>query len=1120
MALVISDRVKETSITTGTGTITLNGAYGGFQSFSTGIGNGNKTYYAIENDTRWEVGIGTYTLSSNTLTRDTVLASSNSGDLISLFGVSTVFCTYPSDKAVFLNEDGLLDLNTFSSGVIYPGTSQFDTIILDDTAAGDHYCPPVDPTDKLYNVSGELWWDGYAIGPTVSGWANNSLIALDGLMNFKDQNVSGWSYSTMTTLDSSLSGWTKGYVDSQYHSGASISGWANSTFSSLDNAISGWSNQTIVNTGVAISGWSDSTMSNLDATISGWAGEAVTNSRTSVSGWANSTMSALDGSLSGWAFSTMNSLDSSASGWASFSMGSYDDINISGDLNYEPHADKMFTLKRSASGNFLHAYVDDASDKTIALYSNGGSSPKWQLGLKSSPSSSVEPPSYGYIYGQDGNAGIIADSTNQVVIENSNGFFVKHQNSDVFRSSSVTGVHINSVASAYPALTVNGGVSLAADIQRWTTSAGSILSVVNKSGKFGIGKTTAAYEVDVDGSGKFDQIYFTSGIIFADGTTQNTNSTVAVSGWASSTFSTVADNASLSGYTESILGSEGGYIAWKLGDGTSNLDSIANNQTVAISGLSGITTSYDINGNLLRISAASLSGWANGTFSTNVNVNSVSGWIDNTTTVRDNAVSGWATQTFITSDANTTYTAGSGLELVGTVFNFVDSGKILANSASGVAISGWADATFIKTDNNTTYTAGSGLELVGTTFNWTESGVSIANSGYFETKIASLTDDNTTYTAGSGLELVDTTFHFIDSSKILANSASGVAISGWTNATFDTKSNTTAISGWALKTIGNSGVQVSGWANGTFSTNANVNAVSGWTNSTFDTKANTAAISGYAEGIVGGGSSYSWKLTNGAVAADTISTGQTVTISGISGVEVEYTAGDNFARVSAIGLSGWANGTFSTNTNLNAVSGWALKTISNSGVAVSGWANGTFSTNANVNNVSGWINNTTTTRDNAVSGWANGTFITSDTNTTYTAGSGLTLVGTEFNVSSLGGSGSLEGLIVDKAIKSKINTEADGGTITFNMNDSNTHMSTLGGNRVLAVSNAASGQKFILRLKQDGTGSRTVTWFSTIYWAEGGSAPTLTTTANKADVLGFLCTSGGYYDGFVIGQNI
>ena len=91
MALVISDRVKETSITSGTGSITLGGAFGGFQSFLAAVGDGNQTYYVIENDARWEVGIGAYTSSGNTLSRDTVLASSSSGSKITLDGVSFVF---------------------------------------------------------------------------------------------------------------------------------------------------------------------------------------------------------------------------------------------------------------------------------------------------------------------------------------------------------------------------------------------------------------------------------------------------------------------------------------------------------------------------------------------------------------------------------------------------------------------------------------------------------------------------------------------------------------------------------------------------------------------------------------------------------------------------------------------------------------------------------------------------------------------------------------------------------------------------------------------------------------------------------------------------------------------
>ena len=99
-----------------------------------------------------------------------------------------------------------------------------------------------------------------------------------------------------------------------------------------------------------------------------------------------------------------------------------------------------------------------------------------------------------------------------------------------------------------------------------------------------------------------------------------------------------------------------------------------------------------------------------------------------------------------------------------------------------------------------------------------------------------------------------------------------------------------------------------------------------------------------------------------------------------------------------------------------------------------------------------------------------------------------------------------------------ITADTDGATITFNLATSDWHSVTLGGNRTLALSNPTVGQQFTLELIEDGTGSCTVTWFTTIKWA-GGSAPTLTTTAAKADVFTFKCTSSGNYLGFVAGQN-
>lgn len=98
MALIVKDRVKETTTTTGTGTVTLGGAVSGFQSFSV-VGNGNTTYYAIVGGTEWEVGIGTYTSSGTTLSRDTVLESSNSNALVNFSaGTKDVFVTYPAER--------------------------------------------------------------------------------------------------------------------------------------------------------------------------------------------------------------------------------------------------------------------------------------------------------------------------------------------------------------------------------------------------------------------------------------------------------------------------------------------------------------------------------------------------------------------------------------------------------------------------------------------------------------------------------------------------------------------------------------------------------------------------------------------------------------------------------------------------------------------------------------------------------------------------------------------------------------------------------------------------------------------------------------------------------------
>lgn len=124
MALVLHDRVRETSPTTGTGTITLAGAAYGYQSFAV-IGDGNLTYYTIFDiaSGAWEVGYGTYTTSGTTLSRDFVYASSNAGALVN-FGAGTkdVFCTYPAEQAIYQETNGSLRLVGGTIGLTQDGT--------------------------------------------------------------------------------------------------------------------------------------------------------------------------------------------------------------------------------------------------------------------------------------------------------------------------------------------------------------------------------------------------------------------------------------------------------------------------------------------------------------------------------------------------------------------------------------------------------------------------------------------------------------------------------------------------------------------------------------------------------------------------------------------------------------------------------------------------------------------------------------------------------------------------------------------------------------------------------------------------------------------------------------
>jgi hypothetical protein len=175
MALVLKDRVQETTTTTGTGTITLAGAVSGFQSFSA-IGDGNTTYYAIIGTTEWEIGIGTYTSSGTTLSRDTVLSSSNSGSLVNFSaGSKTVFVTYPTGRVVIGDGTSIQVANNATLPVANGGTGAntltSNNVILGNGTSAVQFVAPGTSSNVLTS-NGTTW-----VSQAAGGSSNYTILS-------------------------------------------------------------------------------------------------------------------------------------------------------------------------------------------------------------------------------------------------------------------------------------------------------------------------------------------------------------------------------------------------------------------------------------------------------------------------------------------------------------------------------------------------------------------------------------------------------------------------------------------------------------------------------------------------------------------------------------------------------------------------------------------------------------------------------------------------------------------------------------------------------------------------------------------------------------------------------
>ena len=193
MALVLKDRVRESSTTTGTGTVTLGGAYDGYRTFASCVPTGSVVYYCIHNtstgfEDEWEVGYGTFTLSGTTLSRTSVMASSNSGSAVNFSaGTKEVFITYPAEKAIYEETNGETLIDGGPITVIGHGV----TVVPSLPAELGKFVGNVDLFAQIYNMNQS---DGSSASADFVAYND---LTTDGYTNFIDMGINSSTYTSV-----------------------------------------------------------------------------------------------------------------------------------------------------------------------------------------------------------------------------------------------------------------------------------------------------------------------------------------------------------------------------------------------------------------------------------------------------------------------------------------------------------------------------------------------------------------------------------------------------------------------------------------------------------------------------------------------------------------------------------------------------------------------------------------------------------------------------------------------------------------------------------------------------------------------------------------------------------
>ena len=276
MALVLKDRVKETTTTSGTGSITLSGAVQGYQGFSS-IGEGNTTYYCIVGVTEWEVGIGTY--SGGMLSRDTVLGSSANNTKVAFSsGTKDVFCTYAADKAISSDNFQLTGAITTASPNATVNVASLTANVS--TTDGDVVLSPKGAGALLGKIPTATVDGGDKRGQYAVDWQLTRLFAVEVASGLKSVIAGGHSNKASNDY-SAVGGGTTNYATGYI---STVAGGLGNLSSGPYGAIGGGGGNLASSDASTVAGGDSNQSTGIASTVSGGSQNDATNSYASVIG--------------------------------------------------------------------------------------------------------------------------------------------------------------------------------------------------------------------------------------------------------------------------------------------------------------------------------------------------------------------------------------------------------------------------------------------------------------------------------------------------------------------------------------------------------------------------------------------------------------------------------------------------------------------------------------------------------------------------------------------------------------------------------------------------------------------------------------------------------------------